>query len=238
MHGSRQKKQCPKCLSEINIPNFNRHLDACNGLGTFKENQKIKNSSNLINSCEYCKKEFSTIQGLNGHRYRSHILKDNQKEFGVKGNIKIKKLVDSGELILGKLHTEETKDLLSIIACERLEKHSKYSKNIEYKPGIILESSYEVRLAKILDELKIEWIKVRQGYKWDDNGKIRRYIPDFYLPKYNLFLDPKNDYLIKKDKKKIESASILNNIKVLVLCEKQIYQEIIKNLLENYGPVA
>lgn len=33
---------------------------------------------------------------------------------------------------------------------------------------------------------------------WDDDGKQRRYVPDFYLPKYDLYLDPKNDYLIKK----------------------------------------
>lgn len=124
-------------------------------------------------------------------------------------------------------HSEETKQKLSKIACERIQKHSKYSKNTEYKPGVILESSYEVDLAKILDKLDIEWIKVRKGYVWDDNGKCRRYIPDFYLPKYDIFLDPKNDYLIKKDARKIASAMELNNIKVIVLSKEQITEDFI-----------
>ena len=128
-------------------------------------------------------------------------------------------------------HTEATKDMQSIKACQRLSKNSKYSKNTEYKPGVILESSYEVRVAEILDKLNIEWIKVRQGYVWDDNGKKRRYIPDFYLPKQVLFLDPKNDYLIKKDKRKIESAMRMNNIKVIVLSDKEINENFIKNML-------
>lgn len=133
----------------------------------------------------------------------------------------------------GRLHTEETKQKLSIIACNRLQKHSKYSKNIEYKPGVILESSYEVDLAKILDQLNIEWIKVRKGYIWNDNGKIRRYIPDFYLPKYDLFLDAKNDFLIEKDSLKIESAKKLNDINIIVLSKQQITKDFILALLEN-----
>jgi hypothetical protein len=117
------------------------------------------------------------------------------------------------------------------MACERLAKHSKYTNNVEYKPGIILESSYEVRVAEILDKLSIEWIKVRHGYIWNDNGKKRRYIPDFYLPKQNIFLDPKNDYLIKKDKQKIDSAMKLNNIKVAVLSNDLINEEFIELLV-------
>lgn len=127
--------------------------------------------------------------------------------------------------------SNDTKELLSIHACGRLSKHSKYSKNIEYKPGIILESSYEVRTAEILDSLCIDWIKVRHGYIWDDSGKRRRYVPDFYLPKYNLFLDPKNDYLIKKDKRKINSAMELNNIKVVILSNDMINKEFIELLV-------
>lgn len=98
----------------------------------------------------------------------------------------------------------------------------KYGKNVEYKPGVFLESTYEVRVAEILDTLGVEWVKVRRGYIWDDIGKQRRYIPDFYLPNKDLFLDPKNDYLIRKDKKKIDSAMKINGISVIVLSNDQI----------------
>lgn len=116
-------------------------------------------------------------------------------------------------------------------ASERLCKNSKYSINFEYAPGIILESSYEVITAKILDELNIKWIKVRQGYIWNDNGKCRRYVPDFYLPEYDVFLDPKNDYLIKKDRIKIESAMKINSITVIVLSKNDLDAESIRSKL-------
>jgi hypothetical protein len=184
-----------------------------------------------IYNCNECCKQFNSSQALAGHTQRSHILKDKQKEYGKKGILQKLEMAARGEISLSYPHSEETKDRLSIIACERLSKHSKYSKNTEYKPGIILESSFEVRTAIVLDSLNVKWIKVRKGYVWNDNGKTRRYIPDFYLPDYDIFLDPKNDYLIKKDKKKIESAMLLNNIKVIILSDDQISETFIKDLL-------
>lgn len=220
MHGSKQKKECTKCNVSISVPNFNKHFVACLG-------PKIVKTEWV---CELCEKKFNTAQGYVGHKSRSHN-PEQQRAAGIKGNVKKKKMVANGHVFVKYSHTKETKELLSIKACERLAKHSKYSKNTEYKLGVILESSFEVRTAKILDKLGVEWIKVRRGYIWDDNGKRRRYVPDFYLPKQNIFLDPKNDYLIKKDKRKIESAMKLNNIKVIVLADDMINEELIELLV-------
>jgi len=227
------KKSCPDCNANISAQNYKRHVTVCGGKGTFLHKEELKKHQvkNTIYNCGLCSKQFTTAQALSGHTQRSHILKDKQKEYGKKGNEILAKMVERGEVNLSHPHTAEMKDYLSVKACERLAKHSKYSKNTEYKPGIILESSFEVRTAIILDSLDIQWIKVRKGYVWDDNGKTRRYIPDFYLPDYNIFLDPKNDYLIKKDKKKIDSAMLLNNIKVVVLADNQISETFIKDLL-------
>jgi hypothetical protein len=227
------KKSCPQCSTNISSSNFTRHISKCNGVGTWKQQEKYRKDQvkNTIYNCKLCSKTFTTAQALSGHTQRSHILKDKQAEYGKKGSIIKLEMAERGEISLSYPHSEETKNIMSIIACERLAKHSKYSKNTEYKPGIILESSFEVRTAIILDSLNIKWTKVRKGYVWDDNGKTRRYIPDFYLPDYNIFLDPKNDYLIKKDKKKIDSAMLLNNIKVVVLSDNQISETFIKDLL-------
>jgi hypothetical protein len=227
------KKSCPDCNANISAQNYKRHVITCGGKGTsiHKEELRKYQVKNTIYNCKLCSKTFTTAQALSGHTQRSHILKDKQAEYGKKGSITKLEMADRGEISISYPHSEETKNLMSIIACERLAKHSKYSKNTEYKPGIILESSFEVRTAIILDSLNIEWTKVRKGYIWDDNGKTRRYIPDFYLPDYNIFLDPKNDYLIKKDKKKIDSAMLLNNIKVVVLSDSQISETFIKDLL-------
>lgn len=227
------KKSCLHCSTEISSSNYVRHVSKCNGKGTWKQQEQAKKEQvkNTVYTCNLCNKEFTTAQALSGHTQRSHILRDKQSEYGTKGNKILMEMASRGEISLSHPHTEEMKDHLSKVACSRLAKHSKYSKNIEYKPGVILESSFEVRTAVILDSLSIKWDKVRQGYIWDDNGKTRRYIPDFYLPEYNIFLDPKNDYLIKKDKKKIDSAMALNDIKVIVLSDTEISEKFIKDLL-------
>jgi hypothetical protein len=76
------------------------------------------------------------------------------------------------------------------------------SKKINYK-GILLGSTYELKLAKSLDENNIIWTKPKRISYIDPFGKERTYEADFYLPSYDVYLDPKNDFLIKKYKPKI-----------------------------------
>ena len=77
-----------------------------------------------------------------------------------------------------------------------------------------------MKLAKSLDEHGISWIRPKVGFLWNDQGN--RYYPDFYLPDFNVYLDPKNNYLRKIDKYKIDNVQLRNNIRVLVLSEEQL----------------
>lgn len=95
-------------------------------------------------------------------------------------------------------------------------------KYTEYKclngKTIKLQSSYEVTVAEILDQNQIDWIRPKPlNYFSTSTGRSRKYFPDFYLPKYNIYLDPKNEYLIPKDCSKIVDVIRDNNVKVLVL---------------------
>lgn len=101
-------------------------------------------------------------------------------------------------------------------------------KRYKYK-NITMDSSWEVELAKWLDESKIEWIRSRKiCLFWKDElGNLRRYYPDFYLPDYNIYLDPKNKYLQEKDKFKLE------NIREQNIVVFSGYLEDIKNKLNN-----
>jgi hypothetical protein len=69
---------------------------------------------------------------------------------------------------------------------------------------VLLESSWEVKIAKLLDIKKIQWIRPTP-MKWvDDKNKSHLYYADFYLPKYNVYLDPKNPYCMQLDQKKMK----------------------------------
>ena len=213
----RNKITCSKCNRDISNSNVKKHFTSCEGV-KYKKIRGIDHHPN-----------FGYKDGTR-KAWNYNLTKDTDDRVKLNSE-KVSKSRINNPNISGWQHSEETKDTLSILACTRLKKNSKYSKNIEYKPGIILESSYEVRVAEILDELSIEWIKVRKGFIWNDNGKIRRYIPDFYLPTFDLYLDPKNDYLIIKDRAKIESAMHLNNIRVIVLNTSNINKDYFLNML-------
>lgn len=102
----------------------------------------------------------------------------------------------------GKTHTESSKQTMREKALAS--NHRRLKKGvIEYK-GILLDSSWELALAKRLDELQIKWIRPNPIPWVDEQGITHNYFADFYLSDYNLFLDPKNPYAIKSQKKKLK----------------------------------
>ena len=113
------------------------------------------------------------------------------------------------------------------------------SKRIEYN-GISMQSTYEVTVAKTLDENQIKW-KRPEPFQYEMNGEQHRYYPDFYLPEYNVYLDPKNDFLINnpnprygiKDSDKIHLVEKQNNVRILILDKNHLNWKHIHDLIVN-----
>lgn len=117
----------------------------------------------------------------------------------------------------GKKHTLETKEKISKKALESDHRRLlKSTRNYKRKDGSIikLDSSWEEALATRLDNLGVHWIRPNKPIYYVDNfGKKRRYYPDFFLPDYNLYLDPKNNHAYNVQKEKIDILNkIYNNI--------------------------
>ena len=58
---------------------------------------------------------------------------------------------------------------------------------------VLMDSTWEVALAKNLDELGIKWVRDESmilEYK-TVRGRKRKYIPDFYLPDFKLYVEVK-----------------------------------------------
>jgi hypothetical protein len=110
-------------------------------------------------------------------------------------------------------------------------KYQNGSRKTYYYKSIVLESSWELEIAKLLDSKGINWIRPKP-IKWYDNDKERLYYPDFYLDDYNLFLDPKNPYCMKLDSKKMNIIRKQINI---VYGDIDLIKKTIENLL-GVGP--
>lgn len=77
--------------------------------------------------------------------------------------------------------------------------------------NVLMDSLWEVRLAKFLDEHSIEWVRPQYLVWVDVNNISRHYYPDFYLPKLDLYLDPKNKFIQKLQKDKIDYINLFYN---------------------------
>lgn len=72
-----------------------------------------------------------------------------------------------------------------------------------YGNDVCLGSSWELKVSKYLNSKNIIWIRPAYIAYIMDN-KQRKYFPDFYLPEYNIYLDPKNDLRIREDQPKLD----------------------------------
>lgn len=78
------------------------------------------------------------------------------------------------------------------------------------------DSSWEDALAIRLDELDILWDRPQPIiYQLPSETKYRKYYPDFYLPEYNLYLDPKNDYCVRVQAQKLDVVSKQINLIII-----------------------
>jgi len=81
----------------------------------------------------------------------------------------------------------------------------------------------------------VQWIRPKHVLYKDKLGNIRRYYPDFYLPEYDIYLDPKNNYLITTDIFKIFQSAEYNKIKILILGERYLNFNSYKHMVNPDG---
>lgn len=150
------------------------------------------------------------------------------------------------EKLTGKEWSTERKQNHSLVMQEAVKNHpcSYNASNVNgrikkqlYK-GVILDSSWEVLVAKYLDEHNIAWIKPINGFEYIWKNKIHIYYPDFYLCDYDMYIEVKG---YKRDRD-VEKWKSLNNLLVIKLSEirkikKSTYNifELLKEKYESYS---
>lgn len=78
-------------------------------------------------------------------------------------------------------------------------------------------NNHEIRLAKVLDQEKLNWERNNKGFGYINlEGKNRKFYPDFYLPSFGLYVEYKG-WLTNEMKHKMEDALLKNKFKLLVV---------------------
>jgi hypothetical protein len=168
-------------------------------------------TSQKANHSRWCDKNPKKQEYLNNLNYARYNIKNPRNQF-IKArqegrNIPVGTMTGKPGTFKGKTHTSATKQIISEKAL--LSKHRRLLRSIrEYTKldgtKVILDSSWEEALAVRLDELEIVWIRPDTPISYiSSDGKTRNYFPDFYLPDYNLYLDPKNPFAIRVQQDKL-----------------------------------
>lgn len=90
----------------------------------------------------------------------------------------------------------------------------------ERKDGskVLMDSTWEVAMAERLDHLKIAWNRsedMKLKY-FSKSGRKRNYIPDFYLPEYDTYIEVKG-YWTDSARHKMKNVMEVNEIKIVIL---------------------
>jgi len=123
---------------------------------------------------------------------------------------------------------------------KRKRKRGIWSKQSHYtcKDGttVVMDSTWETAMANRLDELGINWERdpsIKLEYK-TRGGRKRNYIPDFYLPDYDLYIEVKG-YWTDAAKHKMKDVQKRNPVKILLLESLVDIGNVDINLLESNG---
>lgn len=103
---------------------------------------------------------------------------------------------------VGRNHTSATREVLrqKALASPR----RRLRRNMTPYMGQLFDSSWEVALAKRLDSLAVEWVRPGPIPWVDDQSSSHHYFADFYLPAFDVFLDPKNPEAVRAQSRKLE----------------------------------
>lgn len=240
------KKQCPKCNNEFSTRggNYNKHISVCNG--TYKKFVKRTcceyceldfaglTASERANHSRWCIHNPKHEEYIDKAKSISDKIRNLVSEESFERMILgIKKAHADGKYVNASskgietkkkngtlLHRPETKELLSQKALAS--KHRRLVRSVrEYtkKDGtvVMLDSSWEEVLAIRLDEIGIIWIRPEEPIPYNtSDGKSHNYFPDFYLPDYDLYLDPKNPAAVKSQKEKLDVLlKIMDNLIII-----------------------
>jgi hypothetical protein len=186
-------------------------------------------------TCKHCSKTCKSIKSLINHERlcpknenRNYVSKTLGHTPWNKGKTGLQDAWNKGlpGTFTGRKHTDETKRKIS----EKLSVNNKGGRSKWYEvAGQKVQGTWERNIALKLEELEIKWVKLKTNIdtlKYEMEGKIRSYTPDFYLPEFDMYLEIKG-FWWGNDKEKMRIVLETHKDKRIVVVEKLQYEQIL-----------
>lgn len=213
LKGKTTYKICDKCNNAISLFAFNRHRNACNGSELKRYNKRDVPDNLICKFCDkVCKNKLSWIKHNDycnnnpGRKIPPTHTGGNQ--YTVAKKLGLPKPIVSDETKQKIIETKRNNGTLNH-SDEWRSRHSDIMKNAvsnypesynanhirgrvklyEYN-GVKLLGTWELSVAKWFDLHNIVWERPKNYFEYEWNG-TRKYFPDFYLPKYDLYVEVK-----------------------------------------------
>lgn len=209
---ARRTKVCENCSSEVSLSNYEKHFLSKKCLSGGKQ---IKKPSL---SCVHCDSLFETPTGRGVHEVQCEANPN-------------RRILNLGRTSWNKGFRSKPDTRNPEFIGQRggyrpgAGRSKKFHVLDSFGKEVCLQSTFELKCSELLNELNIKWIRP-SALKYDN----KNYFADFYLPEFNLYLDPKNSYKAKLDTTKIEKVKEQNHVKVFILLEEHLTLEYIKSL--------
>ena len=197
--------------------------------------------------CKECERKFTSKQATTSHIYRAHVIPGKStggghvigvpawnKGLSKETDDRVKKYGETQQgkpgTFTGKKHSLETKSILS----RKASINNKGGRSKWYEvSGQKVQGTWERNVANKLTELHVEWEKLktnRHTFDYEMSGKVRCYTPDFYLPKYDCYLEIKGRWW-GNDKEKMDIVLKTYPDKKILIIEKEQYEKILQGEL-------
>ncbi len=195
--------------------------------------------------CKYCGKECKNENSHRNHERCCSANPDRNYKNGMTGKSGSNQFIDAERkgikkptawnlglpgTFLGKNHTEETKKKIS----EKLSINNKGGRSKWYDVADQrVQGTWERNVALKFEELGIKWRKLKTNHdvlKYEMDGKVKSYTPDFYLEDYDIYLEIKG-YWWGNDKEKMRIVLETYKDKRILIVEKEQYEKILQGEL-------
>jgi hypothetical protein len=102
--------------------------------------------------------------------------------------------------------------------------------------NIVFASFFEKEVAQYLTNCRIEWVRNEKQFPVYIDGSLHYYVPDFYLPALDLYIEVKSIFYSSIKRRKTFKAVVDNNLNwiIIYLKEWKISKKILKERIKTW----